>query len=275
MCSVVIVLVSCGGEREGASGGDNHVAPESTPEPDPTYRVVEVTDTGTIRGSVLWSGDLPEGPVDERVRVHREACGETQPSRALRVSSAAGIADAVVSLDIRRGAEAVQPEEPTLVDHQGCRFQPHVTAIATGWELRFRNSDEVLHNVHGFRAGRSVMDLGLPELGSEARRSVDLPGVIRLVCDAGHGWQQAWVHVFEHPYFAVTDERGRFAIPDVPPGQYSLRVWHEGWRVVGRRAGRPRWSNPVVLTRAVTVSTEHETTVDFELSVRSADLAGD
>ena len=266
----------------GACSDDDHAAtphPRGTrtapaTPPEPSYRAVEVTDTGTISGNVRWQGDLPD-PQELEVLVHREACGPTQPTRALRVSEQGGVTDVVVSIDARRGAELVVPETALVIDNVGCRFEPHVTLAGVGWPLIFRNSDEVLHNVHALRDDDTVLDLGLPERGAEVQRSVTVPGPLRLLCDAGHVWQRAWVHVFEHPYFAVTDERGHFQIGAVPPGQYTLRVWHEGWRMVGRRAGRPRWSNPVVLSRSVSVTTEQETTVDFELSTQSAEIAGD
>lgn len=35
------------------------------------------------------------------------------------------------------------------------------------------------------------------------------------------------MHVFDHPFFAVTDDKGAFSIPNVPAGAYTLRAWHE------------------------------------------------
>jgi hypothetical protein len=37
----------------------------------------------------------------------------------------------------------------------------------------------------------------------------------------------AYIHVFDHPYFAVTDERGIFAIANLPAATYVLKAWHE------------------------------------------------
>ena len=40
-------------------------------------------------------------------------------------------------------------------------------------------------------------------------------------------WMEAWIVVTEHPYYAVSNEVGEFELTDIPPGQYTLRVWHE------------------------------------------------
>jgi len=274
-CFVAMTFIACSDGDDRTSGPSRSRGGETTEAPtaEPTYRVVEVTESGSIRGNVRWRGEVPEPPRSP-VLAHNDVCGDSQPARTLTVSPSGGVSDVVVSIDIRTGAALPEERPAAVVDNVGCRFEPHITAVGVG-ALLFRNSDEVLHNVHGFAGERSMIDLGLPERGSLVERTLAEPTVLRLVCDAGHGWQQAWVHAFEHPYFAVTDERGRFEIPEVPPGIYTLRLWHEGWRVVGRGAGRIRWSNPVVLSRSVTVATEQETTVDFELGAESAEIAGD
>ncbi|MEZ4340164.1 MAG: carboxypeptidase regulatory-like domain-containing protein [Sandaracinaceae bacterium] len=270
----LLTLTACSDDPNPADRPSTHPTPPAPIVEVPRYQVVEVTETGTIRGNVRWRGEHPETP-SIPVESHPEICGATQPSRALRISERGGVADVVVSIDARRGAALEAPESPPVIDNVGCRFEPHVSAVGAGWALIFRNSDELLHNVHGYAGDDTVIDLGLPERGSEAPRALEEPGVFRFVCDAGHGWQQAWIHAFDHPYFAKTDEDGRFLLRAVPPGQYTLRLWHEGWRIVGRRAGRPRWSNPVVLSRAVSVSSQQETVVDFELSEQSGEIAGE
>lgn len=271
----------------GCSDDDRPTPPETHVEPTPTsrestddgYQVIEEGDEldrlGSIAGSVRWVGDRPE--VDElTVDVHSHVCGERQPSRALRIADNNGVLDAVLSLvDIERGVAHEPPTEPVVIAHEGCRFEPHARVVGTGWPLRFVNRDAILHNVRGLSGDDTVLDLGLPEEGAVLERSLSAPGIVRLVDDAGHGWQQGWLHVSEHPYAVVSDENGRFRIERIPPGAYTLRVWHEGWRITGEASGRPRYSAPVILTRQVSVSARQETTVDFELSQQSGEIAGE
>ena len=49
---------------------------------------------------------------------------------------------------------------------------------------------------------------------------------IQIQCDI-HPWMGARVHVQDHPWFAVTDAKGNFRIPDVPPGEYVVEALHE------------------------------------------------
>ena len=95
---------------------------------------------------------------------------------------------------------------------------------------------------------------------------------------AGHPWIGGFVHVFDHPYYQVTAEDGRFRIAGIPPGQYTVRVWHEGVRSAGGGGDpseRPRFSAPLVLARPIAVTSGTDTVVDFQLDLSAVDAAGD
>jgi hypothetical protein len=125
-------------------------------------------------------------------------------------------------------------------------------------------------------AGAVWADLGLPRRGSSASATVPSAGVSTVVDDAGHPWVLGYVHSFAHPYFAVTDAEGRFRIAGVPPGQYTIRTWHEGVRAVPGEtvSGRPRMSQPLVLSRPVVATAGSETVIDFQLDLAAVDAAG-
>jgi hypothetical protein len=58
--------------------------------------------------------------------------------------------------------------------------------------------------------------------------------------------------VLENPFFATTNERGSYQIPNVPPGTYKLKAWHE------------RLPSQV---REITVPEEGEVKADFVLGI--------
>lgn len=268
--------------REGdrrAGDGERREGAGTTPAA-PRYEPVEVVNGGSITGTVEWIGARPE-PIEIPVALHAEQCGETQRSPVLAISRRGGVSGTVVWLDrIRRGRALVVPSEPVVVSIEGCAFRPHVSAVAVGARVVFRNDEPILHNVHASfvepaRPPRSWFSEGLPEQGAAHEVLFERPGIVRVVDDAGHPWMLAWVHAFEHPYFAVSDAEGRFQLTGIPPGQYVLRAWHEGFLTSGAtESGRPVYSAPIVLSRPVTVATGHDTTVDFEIGSAAAEAAG-
>lgn len=265
----------CDEPRASRAPAPRRAEPEERSAPGPAgYRVVDVEEPGSLAGNVRWVGPVPAVEAIP-VLARTEVCGSSQPSLALRVSPRGGVADTVVWLaDIRAGLAAEPPPQVPTISVHGCRYVPHVLGVAIGWTLQFRNQDPTLQNVRAFHRGTTLWDFGLPERDASETREVRVLGPIHVVSDV-HAWMHAWVHAFPHPYFAVTGPEGRFRIPGVPPGQYVLRVWHEGWRIVGTRSGRPQYSSPVVLARTVSVISQQETTIDFELSRELGELAGE
>ncbi len=262
-------------------GDDSRRRAPSRAEPTAGYETISVVNGGTISGAITWTGEQPD-PIDVPVPIHAERCGETQRSPVLSIGRRSGVANTVVWLDaIPRGRALAIPEEPISVGIEDCAFRPHVVAAPVGARIELRNAEPILHNVHARfvdRAGgmRTWFSEGLPEAGATHVATLERPGVVRLVDDAGHPWMHAWVHVFDHPYFAVSDAAGRFQLTGIPPGQYVVRAWHEGFLVSGAtESGRPVYSAPIVLSRPVTLSSGHDTRIDFVIGTASAEAAGD
>lgn len=117
--------------------------------------------------------------------------------------------------------------EPALMDQKNCVFSPHVAAVQTGQKITFRNSDTVLHNVRSAAKTNKSFNIAQPIQGMETSKAYDQPELgIPLRCDV-HFWMVSYLHVLDHPYFAVTGDDGTFTLKDVPPGTYTLEAWHE------------------------------------------------
>lgn len=125
-----------------------------------------------------------------------------------------------------RGAfEQAEPAR-AVMDQRNETFVPHVLAITTGTIVDFPNSDSLYHNVFSLSKTRRF-DLGRYAAGKSKSVRFDRPGIVRVFCDI-HSHMNAFILVFSHPYFAVTDADGRYVIPDVPPGTYRVIAWNEG-----------------------------------------------
>lgn len=258
-----------GGEPEHASG--TRRTPPAVPA---GYRVVDVVNGGSLSGSVTWVGARPEAVV-VAVAHHREVCGETQTIPALVLGPRGGVSGTVVYLDGITEGRALDTSAHELA-FRDCALTPRVVAMPLGATLALVDDEEVLHNLRGTWTGGSVLvDVGLPSRGSRELITPERTGLATLRDDAGHPWIGGFVHVFEHPYYQVTTDEGRFRIMGIPPGQYMLRAWHEGVRNVGGSGEAPRLSAPLVLARPVAITAGTETEVDFQLDLAAVDAAGD
>lgn len=190
------------------------------------YQEMAVSNGGKISGAVKFTGPKPAQKF-VRVAKDQEYCGKTMPSDELVISDSGAIRQTVVSLEgIARGKKIVR--SLVSIDNKKCMFEPHVQALITDAPVEVRNSDPVFHNIHALLDGkRTIFNLALPTQGMKVERRLGTrPGLIEIMCDA-HRWMLAYVKLFNHPYFAVTNDVGFFEIADVPPGRYTVVIWHE------------------------------------------------
>jgi plastocyanin len=181
-----------------------------------------------VRGTVRFIGTAPT-PTPLEVTKDRKVCGDTVPDESLLVTDG-GLANVVVRIAVP-GATA-EPGRAAL-DQQRCRFVPHVVALPAGSTLDLLNGDPILHGVHGWSGVATAFNVPMAFEGQKRPQLLPRPGVIRVSCDV-HGWMSAWIVVVDGPHYAVTDEKGLFTVPDVPPGTYTVTAWHER---LGERVG--------------------------------------
>ena len=189
------------------------------------YQEIQVNNGGTISGQVLLKGTIPT-PDFLSVQKNREVCGEQIPDQSLIVGANHAVKNVSVILD---GISAGKPADTPLavLDNKACVFVPRVQTLTVGQTLELRNSDPILHDAHALLPSfDTLFNLGLPEW-RQVRRTMQDTGRIVIDCDVLHTWMRAYLIVTEHPYTAVTNAAGRFSLDQVPPGEYTLRLWHE------------------------------------------------
>lgn len=191
---------------------------------------------GSVKGTVRLVSPVP-ALADIPVNRNQDTCGHLTPDPSLQIGPTGALANAVVTIDVvnMEGQPPPRPTQPARLDQRGCVFIPHVQVVPLGATLEIGNSDPILHNVHAYLGNETLFNLAMPVQNYRIRRSLERPGVIRFKCDAGHTWMSAYIWVSPHKYYAVTGERGDYAIKDIPAGSYELRAWHElaGERKVG------------------------------------------
>jgi plastocyanin len=151
-----------------------------------------------------------------------------------------------------RGAFSELDERHARMDQRGERFVPHVLAITVGSVVDFPNNDRTYHNVFSLSDTRSF-DLGRYAAGHSKAVRFDRPGIVRVFCDI-HSHMNAFILVFAHRYFAMTDADGRYHIDNVPQGTYTVMMWNEGWPSESRQVTVPESGGEVEVSFAPTRS---------------------
>jgi plastocyanin len=144
----------------------------------------------------------------------------------------------VVYLDPAPRAAFDTREEPRpRLDQRNETFVPHVLAIVAGTTVDFPNSDRTYHNVFSLSKTKTF-DLGRYAVGRSKSIRFDRPGIVRVFCDI-HSHMSAFILVFAHRYFSVSEPDGSYRLENVPPGTYTVVAWHEAAALESRRVVVP------------------------------------
>lgn len=192
---------------------------------------IDPATTGSIEGTVHFAGKAPE-----RLRIDMSqdpACASTGGENLAEQYVVHDGKLANVYIYVKSGPDAAMmagqvATAPVVLDQKGCRYVPHVIAVAAGGTVEFRNSDDTMHNIHTLAAGGNpTVDVSQGPKGEPQRRRFDRPVVMMPVRCNNHPWMEAFLNVSPTPFFAVTDEKGHFEIKGLPPGTYTLAAVHE------------------------------------------------
>jgi hypothetical protein len=207
----------------------------------------EDPDWGTIKGQIVYVGDrLPEA-VELKVDKDQEHCLEkgklfgqewvvNKDNKGIRwvfVWLAHEPSAAKKDMPIHPSLKEIK-EKKVTIDQPCCAFEPHALAVREGQIVVAKNGSPIAHNFN--YAGHPLVNQGKNQLMppksefeiDNLRADERFP--VMVSCNI-HPWMRAYVRVFNHPYFAVTNEKGEFEIKNAPAGEWRLKIWHDsGWR---------------------------------------------
>ena len=217
-----------------ACGGGGETAPEATIEDAPAAEASsgvapDISQAGSISGKVNFEGEAPQMA---RIRMGAEPSCEDKHggpvySQDVVVNDNGTLKNALVW--VKGGMDQYSfptPSEPVVLDQDGCLYSPHVLGVQVGQDIRMLNSDSATHNIHPVPTNNREFNISQSE-GQEMMRSFPRQEIaVPVKCNI-HPWMKAYIAVVPHPYFAVTADDGTFELNNLPPGDYTIEVWHE------------------------------------------------
>jgi uncharacterized membrane protein/plastocyanin len=119
------------------------------------------------------------------------------------------------------------PSEPVIMDQVGCLYEPRIAAARIGQKVEFVNSDELFHNVRSITNNNETFNVAMPNKNDRITKVFEKPEIFVQTKCSVHPWMSAYIAVMDHPFFSITNDKGEFSIKNLPPGHYTLELWHE------------------------------------------------
>jgi hypothetical protein len=182
---------------------------------------------GEIRGKVTYEGTPPKyRPLD---MVNEPTCAKHYTTPQLPENVVAGPDNGLKNVVVYISAgiqEESPPTQAALLKQWGCRYMPHVLAVETNQEIWVQNEDSVAHTVHPMARINKEVNRSQPPGTPPLVIKYDKPEVIRVKCEL-HPWMRGIFVVLKNSHYSVSDGSGSFSLPNLPPGKYTVKAWHE------------------------------------------------
>lgn len=182
---------------------------------------------GTVSGIVTFEGAAPKRVALDLTK--EPAClkmhaNDPLTDQTIVTGNGNGLANVVVY--IYAAGDAAAALGRAVFEQEGCEYKTHVLAVHTGQEIQIVNDDSIAHNIHPLakvnREWNRMQPAGTPPFSY----SYDNEEFIPVKCNI-HPWMHGYFAVLKTSHFAVTGNDGVFRLPDLPPGKYTVKAWHE------------------------------------------------
>lgn len=199
------------------------VLPDSRVAANPTP--IDPATTATITGIVTFDGTPPKPkPIDMS---NDPGCKGNAASEQVVVDDG-HLANVLVYVKDGLGGRSFDsPQQSVLIKQEGCRYVPHMVAVMTGQPVRFEDDDQTLHNIHSMpKQNREWNQSQMPN-SQPLDKTFSTPELMIPIKCNQHPWMHMYLSVIGNPFFAVTGNDGKFSLPGLPPGTYTIAAVQE------------------------------------------------
>jgi plastocyanin len=187
---------------------------------------VDSSTSATISGVVKFEGTPPK---PQKIDMAQDpACGNQPNFDESYVINNGDLANVFVYVKSApaSGGFGVGRRDP-VIEQRGCRYHPHVLGIMVGETVSIINADDTTHNIHPMPTQSKQWNESQLPKAEPIVKKFDKPEIMIPIKCNQHPWMKMYLNVADNPWFAVTDENGKFQIKDLPPGEYTLAAVHE------------------------------------------------
>jgi hypothetical protein len=221
------------------------------------YQEISLPESGSLSGTVNLDGKVPM-PKGYNLTTLPDAiyCGRISDGKGWRLLQPFNVGPkgefrrVVVFLDGIDKGKPFGAYQPPRIEAVDCLFRPFINLVRDLHDVVVVNMDPAMHDIQAYETShlgpRVLFNVPLPiskryprEAGLSAHFHKHYEGtpvvqsvkmtkgrrVFTMQCGF-HAYMESWALVADHPYFAIADEEGRFELTDVPPGNYTVKVWH-------------------------------------------------
>jgi hypothetical protein len=137
------------------------------------------------------------------------------------------------------------------MDQIGCLYEPRIATTRVGQKVEFLNSDALFHNVRSITNNNETFNVAMPNKNDRVTKVFSKAELFVQAKCSVHPWMSAYIAVMDNPFYSLTNEKGEFSIKNLPPGDYTIELWHE---VFGTQ------------TKDITVAASGKTDLEFEFT---------
>lgn len=218
LCAMV-VLAGCGGKKEEEQPAAQPAAPAAAATP------IDPATAASISGTAKLDGEAPKAA---KIDMSQDpACKGTNTAENV-VASGGNLANVFVYVKEGLGNRTFDiPKDAIKLDQSGCRYHPHVLGVVAGQTVEIVNSDPTTHNIHPTPKDNREWNESQPPKSAPLEKNFAREEIMLPVKCNQHPWMKMYVNVTKSPFYAVTGPDGKYQIPGLPPGDYTIAFVHE------------------------------------------------